>query len=544
MSTIEPSLVDIPLSEKLIDEQLQRIFVDPNFSVSDILRRFLSFIVKETLGGHSNMIKEYTIGVNVLNKPNDFKPQHDAIVRIHAGRLRRALNEYYKEAGQRDPIRISIPKGGYVPVFGNGEPQSPEIPVLSPKGKERPTRKSTTLAVLPFQHFEQDTLRISFVEGLGQQLTCGFGRFQDISIIGYYTSKQLASKFADIREFATAIGAQYIITGNVQFEAKRVRVCVQLINAITGEQNWSEVYDRKLLSSNFFGLQDDIVSSVLSVLGDYYGFIEFLVAKDLELKKENAPIPANALAWLHHFYAEFNRVAYKKSVTAMELAVKQDPEYELAWAFLGQLYLQGYLFQDGLQQQLHASELGLQCALKALEIDPLCQQAYITLAFANILRRNKQTSIESLEYALSMNQKAVSNMGQVGCLMIIAGEYERGIELLEKSIQLNRLYPSVFNLFYSLYYFRKKDYQHACYWAGKMHTPDFVWPSIIQASGLAHLNKIEESQIILKQIYRSFPDLPFGSKNFIRVFLLDEYLVDDLFKGLELAFLALNTAVA
>ena len=49
--------------------------------------------------GRSNTIKEYTIAVNVLNKPVSFKPQHDAIVRIHAGRLRRALNYYYKEPG-------------------------------------------------------------------------------------------------------------------------------------------------------------------------------------------------------------------------------------------------------------------------------------------------------------------------------------------------------------------------------------------------------------------------------------------------------------
>ncbi len=80
------------LSETLIQDQLQKIFLCPVFAVSDILRRFLSHIVQETLAGRSNTIKEYTIAVNVLNKPVSFKPQHDAIVRIHAGRLRRALN--------------------------------------------------------------------------------------------------------------------------------------------------------------------------------------------------------------------------------------------------------------------------------------------------------------------------------------------------------------------------------------------------------------------------------------------------------------------
>src|ERR1700733_6887021 len=114
-------------SEDLIYAQLQKIFRCPAFSVSDILRRFLSYIIEETLAGRSNTIKEYTIAVNVLNKPVGFKPQQDAIVRIHAGRLRRALNYYYKETGNADELEISVPKGSYVPVFGSQLLKAPRL---------------------------------------------------------------------------------------------------------------------------------------------------------------------------------------------------------------------------------------------------------------------------------------------------------------------------------------------------------------------------------------------------------------------------------
>src|SRR5450631_3694096 len=112
-------------TEELVLNQLKKIFLCPAFSVSDILRRFLTYITEETLAGRSNTIKEYTIAVNVLNKPISFKPQHDAIVRIHAGRLRRALNYYYKESGLNDEIEISVPKGSYVPVMGKRHPSDP-----------------------------------------------------------------------------------------------------------------------------------------------------------------------------------------------------------------------------------------------------------------------------------------------------------------------------------------------------------------------------------------------------------------------------------
>ena len=95
MITSPTSLTDDLCTEDLIHEQLQKIFDCSVFSVSDILRRFLTYITNETLAGRSNTIKEYTIAISVLNKPASFKPQQDAIVRIHAGRLRRALHYYY-----------------------------------------------------------------------------------------------------------------------------------------------------------------------------------------------------------------------------------------------------------------------------------------------------------------------------------------------------------------------------------------------------------------------------------------------------------------
>ncbi|HEX3767972.1 MAG TPA: hypothetical protein VHT72_06315, partial [Puia sp.] len=229
-------------SEDLIYAQLQKIFLCPDFAVSDILRRFLTYIIDETLHGRSNTIKEYTIAVNVLNKPISFKPQQDAIVRIHAGRLRRALSYYYKEPGIGDEIEISVPKGSYVPVFTC---KSLKISSHDTDPKPAPHEISTdsiTLAVMPFRTFETDKSRQAFTDNLGQQLSAEFGRFPDFSVISYYTTQQFTFRNNDIREIATHFGAQYMITGNVQFEAKRLRVAVQLTETHSGAQIWTELH--------------------------------------------------------------------------------------------------------------------------------------------------------------------------------------------------------------------------------------------------------------------------------------------------------------
>src|SRR4051812_16350033 len=104
-----------------INDQLNRILNFPAFINSPTLIKFLSYIIKETNYKRELHIKEYNIAINVLNRAPDFNPHTDAVVRIHAGRLRRALHDYYFTEGLNDPIVIDIPKGGYVPQFLEGE---------------------------------------------------------------------------------------------------------------------------------------------------------------------------------------------------------------------------------------------------------------------------------------------------------------------------------------------------------------------------------------------------------------------------------------
>ena len=73
--------------------------------------------MEKTLAGESADIKGYTVATQVLGRKADFDPNLDPIVRIQAGRLRRALEQYYGVQGKSDAVVIDVPKGSYVPVF-------------------------------------------------------------------------------------------------------------------------------------------------------------------------------------------------------------------------------------------------------------------------------------------------------------------------------------------------------------------------------------------------------------------------------------------
>src|SRR5215207_10609015 len=111
---------DNKVLEELVRLELSSILQFREIRNSQVLSKFLEFVVEKKLSGQEDEIKEYTIAVKALGKPRDFNPQLDASIRIHAGRLRRILAQYYQGTGKDDAVHIIIPKGRYVPVFTNG----------------------------------------------------------------------------------------------------------------------------------------------------------------------------------------------------------------------------------------------------------------------------------------------------------------------------------------------------------------------------------------------------------------------------------------
>ena len=107
----------IPISPQLVRAQLEKICATEEFQRSKRSRKFLSYIVEETLAGRSGRIKAYSVAISVLDRDETFDPQTDPMVRIEASQLRRRLERYYLTRGAHDPIIIDLPKGGYVPVF-------------------------------------------------------------------------------------------------------------------------------------------------------------------------------------------------------------------------------------------------------------------------------------------------------------------------------------------------------------------------------------------------------------------------------------------
>ena len=112
----------VPPSPRMIKHQLSRILASEEFVRASRMRRFLRFVVEETLEGRTGQLCEYNIGVCVFERGESFQPGLDSIVRNDARRLRHKLLEYYRQASNERSVIIEIPKGSYVPSFRTAAP--------------------------------------------------------------------------------------------------------------------------------------------------------------------------------------------------------------------------------------------------------------------------------------------------------------------------------------------------------------------------------------------------------------------------------------
>ena len=112
---IEPA--EPQISPAIIEAELKSVLTSRQFARSVRLRQLLRFIVESTLHGNPSSLKEYTIGVDVFGRKEAFDQRTDPIVRVQANRLRRKLKVYYATEGDSHSIRITIPPGGFVPLF-------------------------------------------------------------------------------------------------------------------------------------------------------------------------------------------------------------------------------------------------------------------------------------------------------------------------------------------------------------------------------------------------------------------------------------------
>ena len=122
-----------------------------------------------------------------------------------------------------------------------------------------------SIAVLPFINLSGDPKQDYFSDGMSEELINALSSVDSLEVIARTSSFSFKGQNVDISTIAQKLNVGAILQGSVRRSGSTVRVAVQLINAVTGFQMWSQEYDRQL--RNVLQLQTDIESGA-SLLDD------------------------------------------------------------------------------------------------------------------------------------------------------------------------------------------------------------------------------------------------------------------------------------
>ncbi len=245
---------DLPIEN--IKTELELILKSPDFERSPRIREFLRYVVEETIENRSEYLKGYSIALAVFGRDEAFDPSSDPLVRVQGVRLRRMLEQYYLTQGKSDPIRITLPKGKYIPAFYQQQLDGVETASVPAHQTVKPLESSNIpiVAVLPFDNLNHSPDLDYFSDGLSEEIISGLSRFKEFAVLSRHTSFEYRGKQFDIRKLHAELGANYLLEGSVRQAGSQIRVTARLLETAQGSGLWNDTFDRELTVENIFNL--------------------------------------------------------------------------------------------------------------------------------------------------------------------------------------------------------------------------------------------------------------------------------------------------
>jgi serine/threonine-protein kinase len=365
------------------------------FAASERHRRFLQFVVEETINGRQEGIKEAVLALELFDRDGRFDPRTDSVVRSEARNLRARLNEYYMGEGHTDPVFIELPKGTYVPLFhatvssAESSPRHrlPKVATavgsvlvavvvgsawwLLRSGTAREwSAGAPTLAVLPFVNLSGGASSDYLADGLVEDLTTQLAVHRGLRVAARTSAFQFRGKNQDIRQIGRQLGVSAVLEGSLRNEDATERITAQLISTSTGYHLWSGSF-----TCDLHGVQDverHIESAVAASLG---------VRQAPHSGPPHAPPAAARDAYWQGRYVCSDWRRRSEAVRYLEQAVAADGQWADAWAALAALHATMAFHSEGPVEQEAAK--ARQEAERALQLEETNPEAYAALAVLN-----------------------------------------------------------------------------------------------------------------------------------------------------------------
>ena len=312
------------------------------------------------------------------------------------------------------------------------------------------------LLVLPFQNLSGEADQEYFSDGLTEEMISRLGRLtpERLAVIGRASAMHYKGTPLRADQIGRELGVEYLLSGSVRRSGGRVRVTVALVRTRDQVQLWSDSFDREM--EDVLEVQSGVAQAVVTA-------IPLALSSDdrVRLATPRPVRPQAYEAYLRglYFWNQFTVEAEWMAVGFFETAIREDPSFAPAHAFLASTYqILAVLRARSVAEMGPKSRAAL---ARALELDPDSPEAHAHLGWANLNFEWDFPGVEpEFRRALELHPNLANARHGLGLYLAAMGRPAEGLLEMRKARDLDPLSPGI-NADVGILLYYTRDYEAA-----------------------------------------------------------------------------------
>ncbi len=366
-------------------------------------------------------------GVNIAARLEALAtPGGICISRSTRDQIRDRLELDFEDLGEVEVKNIARPVRIFNILFegaAQGRPSLPnKVESAAPERMAQPLPTRPSVAVLPFDNISADESQTTLIKGLTGDIIFALSRLTELFVIDQMSSETYAGEAVSVRQAAEDLGVRYIVKGGLERAGDRLRVTVQLIDALEGEHVWSQRYERTM--DDLFAVRDDITRRIVAAIGIQIGSGEnALLNEDQDIDLE---------AWLllreaAEFANEPSPDNLRRARVLLERVVKMEPDLIDVHVWLSVIHR--IEVQQGTSEDPESSlRMAWEAARKAEALDSNHPGLLAALCNLYVMDGDHDKGVAAIKRAVELAPSNAPIVGTGTLTYLYAGDYEAAVK--------------------------------------------------------------------------------------------------------------------
>jgi len=365
-----------------------------------------------------------------------------------------------------------------------------------------PLPDKPSIVVLPFDNLSGDPEEDYFSDGLTEQIITTLSKYPRLFVIARQSAFRYKEKPAKIHKVAEDLGVRYVLTGGVQKSGEKLRITVQLIEAISGNYIWSERYDREL--KDIFDMQDEITFNVMNAMA-----AELTEGEQARRWTNKGVTNLKALEKHYRaqgFFCRHTKEDFDKARPLFEEAIALEPNFVWPYVYLGQSHILSWT-RGWSESRNKSIQMASELVQKALAIDDLNDGAHALLSQIYLMEGQYDKALSEAERAIALNPNGSDAYVFLASATGISGKWEESALNAEKALRLNPFPGAQYYFLLARAYFMTGRYDKSIAASEKalQVSPTYLGAHILLAACYSSLGRDAEANAAAKEVLRLNP---------------------------------------